>query len=53
MYNLERISYQKDDTMKTSDKNALAALSCITLAVMRYLFVGIVFWLPFIWYFVR
>ena len=40
--------------MKTSDdKNALAALSCIALAVMRYLFVGIVIWLPFIWYLVR
>ena len=50
----------KAGTMKTSDKNAYGALlgfggalSCIALAVARYLFVGIVFWLPFIWYFVR
>ena len=39
--------------MKQLDKNAYGALSYIALAVARYLFVGIVFWLPFIWYFVR
>ena len=39
-----------------SEDEAMESMSCIALAALaalRYLFVGIVFWLPFIWYFVR
>ena len=52
--------YNEDEAMESMFEERMSgllgfcgALSYIALAVARYLFVGIVFWLPFIWYFVR